>query len=176
MVPSAIVMLEALPMKPTGRWTGPPCLPDESAADSGYVAPRNPNEALVTGIWADVLGLKQLGIHDNFFELGGHSLLATQLMSRVQEAFAVELPLRRLFESPTVTGLLEHIEAARREGQIELPPIEPVGREEELCLSFAQERLWFLNQLEPNNPFYNVSIAVRLEGRLNQPALGAKPG
>ena len=118
MVPSAIVMLEALPMNTNGKVDRAALpAPDESIADYGYVAPRNPSEALLTGIWADVLGLQQVGIHDNFFELGGHSLLATQLISRVQDGFTVELPLRRLFESPTVAGLMEHIEAARREGQ-----------------------------------------------------------
>jgi len=79
------------------------------SSNDAFVAPRTPDEELLAGIWADVLGIERVGIHDNFFELGGHSLLATQVMSRICDTFSVELPLRQLFESPTIAGLSEHL-------------------------------------------------------------------
>jgi alpha-ketoglutarate-dependent taurine dioxygenase len=111
-------------------------------------------------------------IHDNFFDLGGHSLLATQVISRVRSALQVELPLRCLFESPTVTELAESIEAIAKVGQgLQAPPILPVPRDRKLPLSFAQQRLWLLDQLEPNNTAYNMPAALRLVGSLNIAAL-----
>ena len=128
-------------------------------------------EALVD-LWAQVLGVEQVGIHDNFFELGGHSLLATQLMARARAMFGVELALRTLFESPTVAGLAEEVEAALRAGAgVEMPALGPVPRDGELALSFAQQRLWFLDQLEPHSPFYNLLGAVWLRGALAVEAL-----
>ena len=136
------------------------------------MAPRTPVEDLLTGIWADVLALRQVGIHDDFFELGGHSLLATQLMSRMREAFSLEIPLRQLFESPTIAELAQNIEAARKtETQLQAPAIVPVSREGMLPLSFAQQRLWFMDQLEPGSTRYNVSAAIRLSGQLDLEAL-----
>ncbi|HLL71284.1 MAG TPA: amino acid adenylation domain-containing protein, partial [Pyrinomonadaceae bacterium] len=109
---------------------------------------------------------------DNFFELGGHSLLATQVMSRLRESFQLELPLRALFESPTVAELARRVESAgESHGAGVAPEIKPVAREENLPLSFAQQRLWFLDQLVPDSPFYNLPLAVRLEGQLNHEAL-----
>ena len=103
-------------------------------------------------IWAKVLGIERVGIYDNFFDLGGHSLLATQAISRIREACALDIPLRRLFEVPTVAGLAESIAAARQTGQnTQPPPILPVPRDRDLPLSFAQQRLWFIDQLEPGN-------------------------
>ncbi len=123
---------------------------------------------MIAGIWAEVLKLDQVGMADDFFELGGHSLLATQVVSRIRQAFQVELPLRALFEAPTVAGLAERTEALGREKQgLEAPPITRVQRDQALPLSFAQQRLWFLDQLEPNNPLYNVPHIARLSGRLN---------
>jgi acyl carrier protein len=127
---------------------------------------------VMAGIWAEVLKLDQVGIKDDFFELGGHSLLATQVVSRIRQAFQVELPLRALFEAPTVAGLAERTEALGREKQgLEASPIARVPRDQALPLSFAQQRLWFLDQLEPNNPLYNVPHIARLSGRLNIPVL-----
>ena len=109
---------------------------------------------------------------DDFFELGGHSLLATQVISRVRDAFGVEVPLRVLFETPTVAGLAGRISAARQqEAGPPAPPILPSAREGELLLSFAQQRLWFLDQLEPGNPFYTTAQALRLLGEPDMPAL-----
>src|SRR6185503_1923441 len=103
-----------------------------------------------------------------FFALGGHSLLATQLMSRVRDSFSVEVALRKLFESPTVAELAQQVEAALRAGTgLEAPPIVPVSRDTNLPLSFAQQRLWFIDRLEPDNPIYNIPVALSLTGRLN---------
>ena len=137
-----------------------------------YQAPRTQTEELLSGLWASVLRVPSVGVHDNFFELGGHSLLATQLASRVRETFGVELPLRELFTRPTVAGLAEHVEAALRGGmRVMVPALVPVSRDQELPLSHAQERLWFLDQLGPGSVAYIVPAAVRLKGWLDVEAL-----
>ena len=126
----------------------------------------------MAGIWAEVLRLDQVGVKDDFFALGGHSLLATQVVSRIRHAFQVELPLRALFEAPTVAGLAERVERMQREQYgLLAPPIVSVPRNQRLPLSFAQQRLWFLDQLEPNNSSYNVPYIVRMKGRLQVRAL-----
>ncbi|MHC5730058.1 MAG: condensation domain-containing protein, partial [Nostoc sp.] len=125
-------------------------------------------EEILAGIWAQILGLKEVGIHNNFFELGGHSLLATQVISQVRKVFQQEVSLRRLFEQPTIAGLAKDIEQATKAGLgLETTTIERISRSQQLPLSFAQQRLWFLAQLEPNSPFYNIPAAVRLQGELN---------
>jgi natural product biosynthesis luciferase-like monooxygenase protein len=137
-----------------------------------YEAPRTEMEDLLAKIWAEVLGVERVGVHDNFFELGGHSLLATQFISRVRETFKVELPLTPMFEQPTVATLAAAVERARGVGQSpSAPPIERIAREGPLPLSLAQQRLWFIEQLEPGNLAYNILGAVRLRGELNAPAL-----
>ncbi len=119
-----------------------------------------------------MLGVEQVGIRDNFFELGGHSLLATRVVSRVREAFGVELPLRALFEAPTVAGLAERIDGLRRDGAGQaMPPLVPVSREGALPLSFAQQRLWFFDQLEPGRATYTMSFPLRVRGTLDVRAL-----
>ena len=108
--------------------------------------------------------------------LGGHSLLATQVVSRIRKAFQVELPLRALFEAPTVAGLAERVERMQREQHgLLAPPIVPVPRNQRLPLSFAQQRLWFLDQLEPNNPRYNVPYIVRMKGPSPGRSAGKEP-
>ncbi|MBI5302089.1 MAG: amino acid adenylation domain-containing protein [Chloroflexi bacterium] len=175
MVPCAFVMLDALPLTPNGKLDRNALpAPDLSRRDwaGDFVAPRTPVEELLVEIWKPVLGVEQIGVRDNFFDLGGHSLLATQLVSRVREAFQIELPLRHIFESPTIAELAEHVEIAKRAATgIIAPPIRPVSRDGELPLSFAQQRLWFLDQLEPNSPFYNLTEATRLTGALDVAAL-----
>jgi amino acid adenylation domain-containing protein len=175
MVPSIFVHLEALPLLPTGkvnRRALPPPEGTRPVPEATYVAPRTPVEEVLAELWARVLGVDRVGVCDDFFDLGGHSLLATQLVSRVRRAFQVEIPLRDLFEAPTVAGMAKHVEALLRAAAgLEAPPIEPVPREGDLPLSFAQQRLWFLDQLSPGNLFYNIPIAVRMRGHLNIDAL-----
>jgi acyl carrier protein len=133
---------------------------------------RTPTEELIAGIWANVLKVNEVGPEANFFELGGHSLLATQVVIRLREAFGAEVQLRSLFEQPTVRGLAAQIDAAlQSEKRMSLLPLQAVERDGELPLSFAQQRLWFLDQLEPNNPFYNIPAGVRFSGELNIEAL-----
>lgn len=176
MVPSAVVVLEQLPLTPNGkvnRQALPVPNPAERAA--AFVAPQTVAEAQMAVLWAEVLRREPIGIQDNFFELGGHSLLATQLISRVRDVFQVELPLRQLFVMPTVAGLTDYVVQAVVRSHSEatplnLPPISPLGQQE-YPLSFAQQRLWFLSQLEPNNPAYNIPGAVRIQGALNLAAL-----
>ncbi|WP_407882731.1 condensation domain-containing protein, partial [Scytonema sp. NUACC26] len=174
MVPSYFVVLDVLPLTPNGK-VDRKALPDpsgKSEASHDFVAPRTPIEEMLASIWASLLQLERVGIHDNFFTLGGHSLLATQLMSRLQKCFAVELPLRSLFELPTVAALAEAIATAQQTGQSQqTPPIVRVPRQAQMPVSFAQQRLWFLQQFEPESGFYNIPVAVRLQGQLNIIAL-----
>jgi amino acid adenylation domain-containing protein len=174
MVPSAFVLLDALPITPNGKVDRRALpAPDQSRPDTGgdYAAPQTPVERALARIWGDVLRVERIGVDDNFFELGGHSLLATQVISRVRAAFDLNLPLRCLFETPTVGGLAQAIEEARRAQQDASDrAIRPVPRTDDLPLSFAQQRLWFLDQLQTGNA-YNVPAAIRLQGRLDADAL-----
>ncbi|MBD1812959.1 non-ribosomal peptide synthetase [Microcoleus vaginatus DQ-U2] len=170
MMPSAFVLLESLPLTTNGKIDQRSLpAPDINRAEfeSNFTEPRTPDEQLIAEIWAEVLGLERVGIYDNFFELGGHSLLATQAISRLREAFQVEVPLRSLFESPTVATVTESLLQYRAEQKLKAPPIKRASRQEELPLSFAQQRLWFLDQLQPGNPAYNIPAAVRLKGAIN---------
>ncbi|WP_163997838.1 non-ribosomal peptide synthetase, partial [Pyxidicoccus caerfyrddinensis] len=172
MVPSAFMVLEALPLTPNGK-VDRKALPAPAAhADvSAAVAPRDAAEEVLAGLFAGLLRQERVGIHDSFFELGGHSLLVTQLASRVRSAFGVELPLRAFFESPTVATLARRIAAARSEQNPAVPPLAPVPREGALPLSFAQQRLWLLDQIEPGNTAYNLPTVIRLRGALDVAAL-----
>src|SRR6185312_12476997 len=141
---------------------------DESDLSPTYVRPRSPIEEILVEIWAEVLMTRQVGIHDNFFSLGGHSLLATQIIARLQSVLQVDLPILSLFEAPTVAGLAERVERAlHSEQRVEVPPLVPVSLVQDLPLSFAQQRLWFLDQLEPGRATYNIPNAVRLCGKLD---------
>jgi acyl carrier protein len=137
-----------------------------------FVAPRTATEEKLAGMWAEVIGLERISIYSNFFDLGGHSLLATQLISRVREGFEVELPLRDLFEMPTVALLAAHIEKVIGEGRgLMAPPLRRVPRDASLPLSFAQQRLWILHQFDPETAAFNIPVAVRLSGQLVAMAL-----
>jgi amino acid adenylation domain-containing protein len=138
-----------------------------------YVAPSNELERAVAGLWERLLGIEGLGVHDNFFELGGHSLLGTQLVTLAREVLGVELPLQALFETPTVAGMAAAVGAARAAAAPQAPPLIPVERTAGLPLSFAQSRMWFLNQLDPGSPAYNIPFAIRLEGDLRPEVLEA---
>ena len=127
---------------------------------------------MLAGIWAEVLKVERVSLDDNFFELGGHSLLVTKLVSRAQAYLGVELPLKLFFESPTLATQAAQVEAAlRADNALHAPPIVPVSRDESLPLSYSQQRLWFLYQLEPSTSAYNIPTAVRLRGVLDSAAL-----
>ncbi|MDR5726235.1 MAG: amino acid adenylation domain-containing protein, partial [Terriglobia bacterium] len=171
MVPAVFMLLDTLPLLSNGKIDRRALpAPDRTRPElnKSFLAPRTPTEELLAEIWAQLLDLERVGVYDNFFDLGGHSLLATQAVSRMREAFQVEIPLHRLFEAPTVAGLAESIEAVRHAGQSLLtPPILPVPRNGDLALSFAQQRLWFFDQLEPGLSTYNMPASVRLKGPFN---------
>ncbi|CAD5916872.1 Surfactin synthase subunit 1 [Planktothrix agardhii] len=171
MVPSAFVILESLPLTSNGKVDRRALPAPDFQSEEQYVAPRNPIEEILASIWVKVLKVEQVGIHDNFFELGGHSLLATQLISRIRKSFKVEMPLRELFVAPTVAALAQVIKrVSEQEERTELP-ILPREKDTELPLSFAQTRLWFLDQFESDSSFYNIPLALHLEGNLNQDVL-----
>jgi amino acid adenylation domain-containing protein len=174
MVPSAFVVLDEIPLTPNGKLDqralesielGQPSL------DEGFAAPRTPTEEAVASVWREVLGLERVGVHDDFFARGGHSLLAAQVVSRLREVFRVDLPLRDLFEAPTVAGFSERVDAARRRDVRVGPPVSPVSRERELPLSYSQQRLWVLDQVDPGDCAYNMGLVLRLGGELDRGAL-----
>ena len=175
MLPSWIISLQELPRTLSGK-VDKRALPAPGKGRAGlkseYLPPRTPVEDVLAGIWAQVLEAEQIGIQDNFFELGGHSLRATQVLSRVRTAFCVSVPLYSMFEDPTIAGLAHRIEAAMKTEQgIEAGPIKRLRRTENMPLSFAQRRLWLINQLDPGNPAYNIPTGLRLKGKLSARAL-----
>jgi amino acid adenylation domain-containing protein len=176
-LPSDAVFLAALPRTPNGKVDRKALPAPVRDRESGGVAPRTPLEELLAGIWCDVLRLDRIGVHDGFFNLGGHSLLGTQLFVRLRRALAVDLPLSLLFEAPTVAELAARVETMLRDGGgDQAPPVVPVPRDGELPLSFAQQRLWFLDQLEPGSAVYNMPHGVRLLGPLDVGALAGAIG
>ncbi|HXU33588.1 MAG TPA: amino acid adenylation domain-containing protein [Thermoanaerobaculia bacterium] len=189
MVPADFVRLKALPTLPNGKLDLASLPAPGAAAASGVeiletaesaeapptAAPKTPIEEVLATIWAQVLGLPTVSVTDSFFDLGGHSLLALQVTSRARAAFGVPVKVRTLFEAPSVAQLARRIEAARAALSADaepLPPLEPVSRDRPLPLSFAQERLWFLDRLLPGSPVYNLPIFLRFVGALSIPALG----
>jgi amino acid adenylation domain-containing protein len=173
MIPSAFTFLDALPLTPNGKVDrrALPAPDFKMESELPFVAPRTPTETQLAEIWRDVLDVERAGIHDNFFELGGHSLTATQVISRLPGAFQIELPLHDLFDSPTIAELAEKIDAARQAVSSSVSSQALFERNGNLPLSFAQERLWFMEQLEPGQPFNNIPVVLRLEGALNVGAL-----
>ena len=168
LVPSAMVSLAALPLTPNGKVDRKALPAPEGARDTvrEYVAPRTETERLLAELWSSLLGVERVGVDDDFFALGGHSLLATRAASRIRESFGVDLPLRELFESATPASLAARLDALPRV-MSRVPPLVPRPREGALPLSFAQQRLWFLEQLEPGGGAYNDAVAVRVEGSLD---------
>jgi NRPS condensation-like uncharacterized protein/acyl carrier protein len=171
MIPSSFVVLEALPLMPNGKVDRnrlPPPDGTRPFLTKEVVLPRTEIEELIAQTWREILKIENLGIYDNFFELGGHSLLATQIISRLQEAFNKDIPLRVLFDAPTIAELGLELETIRRDGRApELPPIVPVPRDRPLPLSLNQEHLWRLDQMMPGTSFFNMPYVWRLSGDLN---------
>ncbi|HKE57537.1 MAG TPA: condensation domain-containing protein, partial [Pyrinomonadaceae bacterium] len=175
MIPSAFVRLETLPLTPNGK-VNRLLLPEPGSSrpdlDTPFVAPRTLVEERLASIWAEVLSLEQVGIHDNFFDLGGHSLAVTRVVSQIIKQFQLEIPVQYFFQSPTVAALVAYVERAASENRgASGLSVKPVSRDGKLPLSFSQERLWFLDQLEPGGYTYNLLAAYRLNGQVNITAL-----
>ena len=175
MVPSVFVFLETLPLMPNGKVDrGALPLPETARLEleNVFVGPRTEAEQLVTQTWREVLKVEKVGIHDNFFELGGHSLTATQVIARLRDAFRTEVPLRFLFETPTVADLTHSIETLNgQEVDLSFPPITRVSREGFLPLSISQEQLWDFDQTIPGNYLLNIPYVFHLRGTLDRKAL-----
>ncbi|HEX2079483.1 MAG TPA: amino acid adenylation domain-containing protein [Longimicrobium sp.] len=174
LVPAALVVLDALPLTPHGKVDRralpvPAALPSISAGGEELAGET---EREVARAWREVLGAPEIGPEADFWALGGHSLLAMQVLSRIRRRLGVELPVRALFQAPTVAALARAVDAARGEASaVPHPPLTRSERGGPLPLSFAQQRLWFLHQMEPESPFYNIPFAVRMRGGLDVPAL-----
>ncbi|GAA4103315.1 non-ribosomal peptide synthetase [Nonomuraea soli] len=171
MVPVAFVRVEVFPTLPSGKLDRSALpAPEAVVQERVHVAPRTPLEAELAGMWRELLARERIGVTDDFFSLGGHSLLALSLVTRLRERFGAEVPLRRVFESPTIAGLAPVVAAAGAAGgPATLPPAGPGP----VAPTHAQARLWFLDQLDPGNPAYNVAWAERLTGRLDVDVLVA---
>ncbi|HTG34131.1 MAG TPA: amino acid adenylation domain-containing protein, partial [Thermoanaerobaculia bacterium] len=178
MVPAAWVLRERLPLTANGKVDRAALpAPVDRGEGGAYVAPRSPVEQVLAGIWEEVLELQRVGVEDDFFALGGHSLVAAQVTSRVLQAFSVELPLRLLFEHPTVAALAAEVERLRRSGASTAasaaPPLVRAPRGTEAPLSFRQEWRWLLDQFSPSDTGNNVPLALTLRGAVSAPALAA---
>ncbi len=178
MLPSAFVEMTALPRTEHGKLDRRALHAERDSRashfdlTSSYVAPRNATEEMLAQIWSEILYVRDVGIHDNFFELGGNSLLATQLVSRIRRLFQQDVPLRLIFEDPTIANLSRVIGMREvSDSKMDVPPMARLARTGPLALSFAQERMWFLHQLAPDSSAYNIPASVRLQGPLNKDAL-----
>ncbi|NEP13292.1 MAG: amino acid adenylation domain-containing protein [Symploca sp. SIO2C1] len=174
MIPGTFIMLEALPLTPSGKVDRQALpIPDASnlLRDTSFVAPRDAVELQLAQIWSEILGVSPIGIDDNFIELGGHSLLATKIIGVVRDRFGVELPLNCLFEFPTVAELAKEVLPQKELNTLQA--LQPIAREQTIPLSFAQEQLWFINQLTPEEPVYNETLSIHLGEEINILALEA---
>ncbi|MDX3225296.1 amino acid adenylation domain-containing protein [Streptomyces sp. ME19-01-6] len=172
MLPTAFVTLDALPITPNGK-VDRRALPDPRFAPAAPSrAPRDARDGTLCALFAEVLSVPEVGIDDDFFQLGGHSLLATRMVSRIRSALGVDLPIRALFEAPTVARLTHLLDAGHGRPDAH-PALEPAERPEEIPLSYAQRRLWFLNRLEDGAATYNIPLALRVTGPLDRHALTA---
>ncbi|MFJ5292764.1 amino acid adenylation domain-containing protein, partial [Streptomyces sp. NPDC088348] len=167
MVPSAFITLEALPLTTNGKIDDTALPAPESATTSDGRPPETAREQDLCGLFADILNRGHVTVDDNFFTLGGHSLLATRLISRIRSTLDVEIEIRTLFEHPTVATLATALDTADQARA----PLMPEKRPAQMPLSFAQQRLWFLNRLEGPSATYNIPLVLRLDGALNTDAL-----
>ncbi len=167
MVPAITMVLDQFPLTSNGKLDRK-ALPVPEAADRPYRAPRNRQEEVLAEIFAEVLGLERAGIDDDFFALGGQSLLATRLMARVRATLDAEFPIKAIFDSPTVAGLVTRLSAGRTR-----PPLVAVEHPERIPLSYAQQRLWFIDKFEGPSATYNIPFAVRLSGDTDRAVLQA---
>jgi Condensation domain/AMP-binding enzyme/Phosphopantetheine attachment site/AMP-binding enzyme C-terminal domain len=169
MIPSAFVEMDQLPLTPNGKVDRKalPAPEREWNDRRGYVGPRNGEEEILCGLFAEVLGRNQVGVHDDFFAIGGHSLLATRLVSRIRATLGVDVALRSVFESPTIAKLMPQLQG-RRKARISL---QRHPEAERAPLSYSQQRLWFINELQGSSTEYNMPQALRLRGRLDVDAL-----
>ncbi|WPD23245.1 MAG: amino acid adenylation domain-containing protein [Candidatus Electrothrix scaldis] len=175
-VPRKIIILDKIPKGPTGKLQriglaeklGLTGVEFDLVAE--FIEPTTPMEKKLAAVWSEVLNVNRLGVHDNFFQLGGDSILVVQVIARLREVLHIELSFLVFFETPTVAAIAKHLETAER-AAVEQSSVQPVPRNRELPLSFAQQRMWFLYQLEPGNPAYNCSSSLRLTGPLNVDAL-----
>ncbi|MEM9275673.1 MAG: amino acid adenylation domain-containing protein [Cyanobacteria bacterium P01_F01_bin.143] len=171
MIPGTFIPLESFPLTPNGKIDRKALpLPEtiEIAEDKDtLITPQTTTEEILLGIWTEILNQNQIGINSNFFALGGHSLLVTKVISQVRQAFTIDLPLRTLFEAPTIRDLAQAVDRVQSNSDNKLEDIEIISRDGELQLSFAQQRQWFLHQLEPDNSAYNISTAVKITGQLD---------
>ncbi|WPB79281.1 amino acid adenylation domain-containing protein [Archangium violaceum] len=173
MLPASFTELAALPLTPNGKVDRRALpAPDTRGDESNHQPPSTPTEKTLSQLWSSLLELEQVSIHDNFFHLGGHSLLATQLLTRVNEAFRLQLPLRRIFEAPTLALQAEVIESALRSGTTELrPELRPIARGGDLQISSTQERIWLMEQLHPGNLAYRILVSYRITSPLDAAVL-----
>ena len=172
MVPAHLIFLERMPLNPNGKLDRQALpKPDASQAQQDWVAPVTELEQHIAAIWAEILGAERVGLNDHFFEMGGHSLLAMQVVSRLRNLLGREVPLRSLFEQPRLQGFVASVLADAVNTQPLAPPMVAVGREQPLPLSYAQERQWFLWQLDPHSAAYHIPGTLRLKGRLDTAAL-----
>ncbi|MDF3313435.1 amino acid adenylation domain-containing protein, partial [Rhodococcus sp. T2V] len=172
MIPAQVVHLDTLPLSVNGKLDRKALpAPNLDTATAEYVAPRTPTQVVVAGVFAEILGVERVGIHDHFFDLGGNSLVATRLVSRLRNALGVPVSLRDVFDAPTVGGLAQRLDGADPAAHLAPPALTPRKRPEQVPLSPAQQRVWFLNQFDTASPVYNLPLAVRFSGDLDITAL-----
>uniref|UniRef100_UPI003FD82F02 condensation domain-containing protein n=1 Tax=Pseudomonas sp. TaxID=306 RepID=UPI003FD82F02 len=172
MVPAHLIFLDCMPLNPNGKLDRQALpKPDASLSQQTWVAPVTELEQQVAAVWAEILGAERVGLTDHFFEMGGHSLLAMRVISRLRHLLGREVPLRSLFEQPRLQGFVASVLAQATPAQPLAPPMRAVDREQPLPLSYAQERQWFLWQLDPDSAAYHIPGALRLKGPLDRVAL-----
>ncbi|MEH2239779.1 amino acid adenylation domain-containing protein [Nostoc sp.] len=175
MVPAVFVILDSLPLTPNGkvdRQNLPACDRSRPNLEETFITPRNSTEATLASIWTELLGLEQIGIDDNFFNLGGHSLIAAQILSRIREGFQVELFFHHIFAKPTIAGLAGLIEQhSHLKQQLQRPTMQPISRSGYLPASFAQERVYFIQEVAPESTAYQAQVTLRFTGKLDVEAL-----